>query len=297
VRHVIESFLGVLNGAGVLSALDGWNFEDWVPDWPRGNPPGGLHSTSGLINWHLLYTLGLAAELEEWAGAPELALRLRRRQQALGEQLIELFWDEGRGLLADDLEREHFSEHTQCLALLSAVLPGEHRQRAAAGLLRDPTLTRTTIYFTHYLFETYRLLRQDAAFFARLGMWLALPGQGFKTTPEKPESSRSDCHGWGAHPLYHLFATVLGIRPLEFGFGYVEIAPLLGRLGRVSGSLVHPRGQIDVQLESKDSRIRGTISLPEGVAGRLRYGETQHELISGRQDVDLPADEPGAAPR
>lgn len=282
-----DSFLGALNSAGVLGVLEGWNFEDWVPAWPKGNPPGSLHRPSGLINWHLLYTLGLAAELEEWAGEPELAQRLRRRQQALSEKLIALFWDEDRGLLADDPERAHFSEHTQCLALLSTRLPGEHQERAAAGLLGDPTLTRTTIYFTHYLFETYRLLRHDAAFFARLGLWLALPGQGFKTTPEKPEPSRSDCHGWGAHPLYHLFATVLGIRPLEFGFGRVEIAPLLGQLGPVAGSLVHPRGQIDVQLESKNGRLHGTICLPEGVTGSLRYGQAQHTLVSGRQEVAL----------
>ena len=120
----------------------------------------------------------------------------------------------------------------------------------------------------------------------------ALPDQGFKTTPEKPEPSRSDCHGWGAHPLYHLFATVLGIRPLEFGFGRVEIAPLMSRLGPVAGSLVHPRGQIDVQLESKDGRLRGTIRLPEGVTGQLRYGQATHALVPGRQDVDLDDDDP-----
>ncbi|MCB0149737.1 MAG: hypothetical protein KDE01_19095, partial [Caldilineaceae bacterium] len=84
-------------------------------------------------------------------------------------------------------------------------------------------LTRTTIYFTHYLFETYRLLEQPAALFERLGLWFDLAAQGFKTTPEQPEPSRSDCHGWGAHPLYHFFATLLGIRPSAPGFGQVEI--------------------------------------------------------------------------
>jgi alpha-L-rhamnosidase len=68
----------------------------------------------------------------------------------------------------------HFSEHTQCLALLAGMLEGEQQRRTAQNLLSDPSLTRTTIYFTHYLFETHRLLAQPTAFFERLGLWFDL---------------------------------------------------------------------------------------------------------------------------
>ena len=65
----------------------------------------------------------------------------------------------------------------------------------------------------------------------RMELWFNLIEQGFKTTPEAPEPTRSDCHGWGAHPLYHDFASLLGIdgknrRPAAFGFERVEIAPI-----------------------------------------------------------------------
>ena len=158
------------------------------------------------------------------------------------------FWDEQRGLFADDRAHTRFSEHTQCLALLSGALAGEQYARTAQNLLRDASLTRTTIYFNHYLFETYRLLEQPAAFFARMGLWFDLPAQGFKTTPEQPEPTRSDCHGWGAHPLYHYFASLLGIRPASFGFEQVEIAPMPGHLTSLSGEMVHPRGRIEADL-------------------------------------------------
>ena len=34
--------------------------------------------------------------------------------------------------------------------------------------------------------------------------------------------TRSDCHAWGAHPVFHFYATVLGIRPAAPGFRRVN---------------------------------------------------------------------------
>ena len=79
---------------------------------------------------------------------------------------------------------------------------------------------------------------------------------------EQPEPSRSDCHGWGAHPLYHFFATVLGIRPAAPGFAEVEIRPLPGELAELAGELVHPRGLIAVELHFAQGRVHGSVSLP-----------------------------------
>jgi hypothetical protein len=83
------------------------------------------------------------------------------------------------GLFADDLAYKHFSEHTQCLALLSGVLDGEQHTRVAQNLLDDASLTRATIYFNHYLFETFRLLEQPAAFFSRMGAAVRSVGARF----------------------------------------------------------------------------------------------------------------------
>lgn len=80
------------------------------------------------------------------------------------------------------------------------------------------------------MLETFRVLKQPDALFARLENWFDLPSQGFKTTPEQPEPTRSDCHAWGAHPLFHFYASILGIRPAAPGFSRVEIAPQLGQL-------------------------------------------------------------------
>jgi hypothetical protein len=285
VRAVLDGFLAHVHADQLLRAPHGWNFSDWIADWPLGVPPDGFHGFSGLLNWHLIYTLGLAARLEEMAGDRFLAQSWQNRRDALVRACSSAFWDEPRGLFADDLAHTRFSEHTQCLALLSGALTGEQYSRAARGLLQDASLTRTTIYFNHYLFETYRLLGQPAAFFERMGLWFGLTAQGFKTTPEQPEPSRSDCHGWGAHPLYHYFASLLGIRPADFGFEQVDIAPMPGHLTRLSGEMVHPRGRIAADLRFENGRISGSISLPPGLSGTLRWAGGTLGLRPGPQEI------------
>ena len=286
VRAVLDGFLQHVQRDHLLQApADGWNFTDWIADWPLGVPPDGFNGFSGLLNWHLVYTLGLAARLEGWVGEDLPAQRWQGWRDRLAAATRAAFWDEGRGLFADDRAHTRFSEHTQCLALLSGTLAGEQRTRTAHNLLQDADLTRTTIYFNHYLFETYRLLEQPAATFARMGLWFDLPGQGFKTTPEQPEPSRSDCHGWGAHPLYHYFASLLGIRPAAFGFERVEIAPQPGHLTHLSGEMVHPRGRIAADLRFENGRMTGSVSLPPGVSGTLRYGGQTTALQPGPQEI------------
>lgn len=287
VRAVLDGFLTHINPENLLKSPDGWNFSDWIADWPLGVPPDGFDGFSGLLNWHLVYILGLATQLEEWAGESVSAQRWHDWQDAIATASKAAFWDEQRGMFADDRTHTCFSEHTQCLALLSGELADEQYARTAQGLLRDATLTRTTIYFNHYLFETYRLLGQPEAFFERMGLWFDLPAQGFKTTPEQPEPSRSDCHGWGAHPLYHYFASLLGIRPTSFGFDNVEIAPMPGHLTSLSGEMIHRRGGIEVDLHFENGRVRGNISLPAGLNGTFRYSGKTVVLKPGLQPIEL----------
>ena len=287
VRAVLDGFLGLLDATGLLRPPPGWNFADWTPDWAAGVPPGGVEGGDGLLTWQLCLVLGQAAELETAHGEPELADRYARHQRSLSTRAAVTFWDEDRGLFADDLAHARYSEHTQCLALLAGAVDGDRRRRLARGLIGDPDVTRTTIYFTHYLFEACRLLRLDGLLFDRLQLWVDLPRQGFSTTPEAPEPTRSDCHGWGAHPVFHSFATILGVRPSAFGFREVDIAPLLGPVQAIRGSVVHPAGRVEADLRRAGESLVGEVSLPAGVRGSLRFNGDVQALQPGAQEVRL----------
>jgi hypothetical protein len=287
VRAILDHFLSHVQSNNLLKAPAGWNFSDWVPAWPLGVPTDGYEGFSALLNWHLVYTLGLAVSLENWAGDRFLAQRWQFWRETVASTISRTFWDDERGLFADDLAHKHFSEHTQCLALLSGVLNGEQHNTVAESLLHNASLTRTTIYFNHYLFETFRLLKQPAAFFSRMGLWFELPARGFKTTPEQPEPTRSDCHGWGAHPLYHYYASLLGIRPASFGFESVEIEPMPGHLTNLFGEMVHPRGRIAAELYFEYGHVHGNITLPDGMTGTFRFAGRFLDLQPGLQSIKL----------
>jgi alpha-L-rhamnosidase len=284
VRAVLDAHLQNVNSQGLLKSLRGWNFLDWA--WKQGVPPDSdPGKVSGPHNWLFVYALQAAVELETFAGEPELAARYSRLAQAHAQAAEAAFWNEERGLFADDLEHQHFSEHAQCLALLSGRASESAAARAAEGLLSAPDLRRCTIYFSHYLFETFRKLGRPEPLFARLEYWHSLLSQGFVTTPEETEPSRSDCHAWGSHPLFHYYATILGIRPSTMGFTQVEIRPQLGPLQNVSGRMVHPAGWIEVELRRVGEKLEGKITLPEGVTG-VFHGTTGAQILSpGLQTV------------
>jgi hypothetical protein len=269
VRAVLDTFQRWRTADGLISGPAGWNFIDWVPAWKSGMPPGASSGVSAPLNLKLAWISQQAAELEDYAGDPELAALQRRRGRELAAACRAAFWDESRGLLADDVAHQHFSEHAQCLALLGDLVDGEMATRTAHNLLTAPDLARTTIYFTHYLFETYAKLGRIDRLFDRLPLWFDHRKLGLRTTVEMPEPTRSDCHAWGAHPIYHYLASILGVRPASPGFASVKVTPQLGSLRHARGVMPHPRGSIAVDLRQHDDGVRGTITLPAGVGGTL----------------------------
>jgi hypothetical protein len=297
VRSVVDAYGTFRDADGLVQgpAL-GWNFADWVPQWKNGVPPDGDFGVSGIVNWHFVYTLGLAAELERYVGDAELAARCERIAREVAGAAMERFWEPARGLFADDSGRSSFSEHAQCMAILSGMPDEDRMNQVGSGLLTQGDLARATIYFTHYLFEACRVLapraRRLAAdpaarLFERLSLWFELRDKGFVTTFESPEPTRSDCHGWGAHPLFHYFATILGVRPAGFGMKTVRIAPNLGPLDHARGTMPHPAGELEVEAVREGGGVRAAVNLPEGVRGEFVVGDGRTALRSGENSVKI----------
>jgi hypothetical protein len=286
VRAVIDFFRQSLNDDDLVVNPPGWNYMDWVPEWSAGIPPGGGQGgITATLNWQFVWVLSQAAELEDWAREPLLAERNRQLANRVARAADAAFWDEPRGLYADDLDKQHWSEHAQCLAVLGAGAPDERKRRVMNALAEDRPIAESTIYFRHYLFETLRLMGRIDKMIERMDLWFALKKLGLKTTLEGPEPSRSDCHAWGAHPIFHYAATILGIRPAAPGFASVRIEPQLGPLTWASGRVPHPKGDIRAEIARRGDRLTGTIELPPGVKGKLVYGGTTLDLAPGKQSI------------
>ncbi len=260
VRSVLDAYRRNVDEHGVFHALEGWNFMDWVHGWSDGAPAGAHWGVSGLLNLHLAFVARLASEVEIWLGEPELAkhhAKLADRVLAAAEAK---FWDTKQGLYADDLEHAYWSEHAQCLALLAGAKHGESAVKKIADT-EIPGMVQTTVYFDHYLFEALGRIDRTDVLQKRLGLWFGLLDSGLKTVIEMPEPTRSDCHAWGAHPLYHFFATLLGVRPTSPGMATVSIRPNLGGLEWAEGTLPTPHGPIHIRVDEDGVRK----VLPKGI--------------------------------
>jgi hypothetical protein len=284
VRANIQAFQRWLGADGLLRGAEGWNTIDWVPAWDKdaGVPPEGHSGVSGVLNWQYIYALSLYADLERVGGDPEQAAWAERKANELAQAATVAFWDEARGLLADDLAHTRFSEHSQLLALLSGRLAEPMASRVGQNLFCDLNLERATIYFSHYYLEVCRLLNRMDKYFERMGLWFYLKEMGLKTPLEMPEPSRSDCHAWSSHPLFHAFATILGVRPGSAGFATVRIEPRLGELKWARGRMPHPAGGwITVEVRRDGTGLHARIELPPGLSGEVRVESACYPLVEG----------------
>ena len=260
VRAAIDAHRRTVDDRGIFHALNGWNFTDWVPGWDAGTPPGIVQDGEQHPDWpgpgrgvtavlqlQLALVARQAAELESWLGEPDAGYS--QLADRLVEAADESFYDADRGLYADDLGHTAFSEHAQSLALLAGAKYGE---TAVRTMIQQPpeALARTTVYFDHYLFEALHRIGRTDVLLGRLGLWLDLLDQGLRTVIEHPEPTRSDCHAWGAHPLYHYVATLLGVRPTAPGMTAVTVAPQLGGLEWAHASVPTPHGPLEVRAEA-----------------------------------------------
>jgi len=287
LRAMLEQFEPYVNRDGLLENLPGWPFMDWVPQWHTGDAPDGVKGVSSLNNLLYVYALQKSAAVEDSVGEPLLAQRLRAKAERTAAAIRVQFWDEARGLMADNLAHTEFSEHGQCLALLTDTLADREAQRCFQGLLTAPDLKRATIYFSFYLLETWQKFGRGDLILERMNFWKDLVKQGLKTPVEAPGDTRSDCHAWGSHPLFHLHASVAGIRPASPAFRTVRIAPLPGPLPRIVSRTPHPDGFIDLDLAFAGEHCRGSVELPPAITGVFVWHGQEKKLNGGANKIDL----------
>jgi hypothetical protein len=287
LRSMLEHFEPYVNKDGLLENLPGWPFMDWVPQWAIGDAPDGVKGISSINNLLYVYALEKSAQVEDYLGEPLLAQRLRAKADRNAQAVRAKFWDEARGLMADNVAHTEFSEHAQCLALLSDTLTGDQAKRCFEQLLTAKDLKRTTIYFSFYLLETWQKFGRGDLVVERMGFWKDLVKQGLKTPVEMPGNTRSDCHAWGSHPLFHLYASVAGIRPASPGFRTVKIAPQPGKLPKIVSRMPHPDGFVALDLAFDGDRCHGSVDLPKDITGVFVWHGKEQPLKGGSNAVDL----------
>ena len=164
---------------------------------------------------NLLAALALKklAETERYAGTAELAERWEKYSVLLTDSAYKHFFFADRGLFANDLDHKFFAEHSQVLALLL------RRDERIIHALRCEDLPVCGAFFSFFYLEACYEQDLPDLFLRKIEQWQEKASHGLKTLPEEFGNPRSDCHGWGAHLLFHHYASVLGMRPSLPGGG------------------------------------------------------------------------------
>ena len=284
---IMDHFLLNRDTNGMVTSPQGWNYVDSAA-FPGGEPPGaGLGEVSGLLNWQVILALNALRDFSHWLNMPERADWADRIAQELTTACEKMLWDPTRNALADDLDHTSFSEHGQCLALLTGRLSPRIQSHVQDALTNDQELVRAGKYFSHYVCLALAAMDAGDSLHKRLHTWHEFIDAGFHTMPEHDVQGRSDCHAWSAHPLFHMLTSVLGIRPASLGFESVLIKPMLGALREVCGCVPHPFGEITVALKTYTNGCSVDITLPQNLTGTFTWKGQNVELQEGNRKFEI----------
>ncbi|MDZ7637899.1 MAG: alpha-L-rhamnosidase C-terminal domain-containing protein [Bryobacterales bacterium] len=286
VRAILRFYEERQEPTGSLGKLPWWNFVDWA--WEGGVPPNGGTGNSASLDLQLLLALDWAAEIEDTLGSKAMAAEYRDRAATLRSAIRALYWDGARGLFADTPAKNSFSQQANSMAILAGLAEGEQAGRLFDALWAEEGLTKSTVYFRFYTHAAARAAGRGDRFLSFLDLWRDMLRVGLSTWAEMPEPSRSDCHAWGSSPNFELFRTMLGVSSAAPGFRKVRVAPHLGPLGDLEGSLPHPRGEVRVSLKKQGAGLAASVDLPQGVDGVFVWKGKERALRGGGNTVHLP---------
>jgi alpha-L-rhamnosidase len=292
-RQILAYYRNFQQADGSLKNVPYWMFTDWVgaKGWTAGVGPVGTAGNSALFDLQLLWAYQLAAEMENRFGMSSLASCYTRYTEELKKTIRNKYWDEGRKLFADRPEKDVYSQHANALAILTGMFGDSALPSAGKALLSDTTLAPASIYFKFYVHMALVKAGLGNDYLKWLDSWRENLKMGMTTWAESPDinTTRSDCHAWGASPNIEFFRTVLGIDSDSPGFTQVKIEPHLGPLQNIQGEIPHPKGKIKTSymLENKVWAIK--IELPPETSGKFIWQGQVHPLTSGLNNFKLKA--------
>jgi alpha-L-rhamnosidase len=284
-RAVLDFFSKYQQPDGSLKDTPYWTFVDWA-----GNLWGevkGKDGSAAIYDLQLLLAYQWAAEMEAKIGLQDYANIYTKKATQLKATIQRKYWDPVKKMYADTKEKNGFSQHVNSLAILAGLVSDANMPAMANELLNDKSLTQCSVYFKYYLNQALVKAGLGNDYMSWLGIYRENIAMGLTTWAEYSDvnSSRSDCHAWGASPNIEFFRTVLGIDSYAPGFSKIKIEPHLGALTTISGEMPHPNGKVAVGYTLGKDKWKINISLPQKSTGILVWKTKRYLLKAGNNSL------------
>ena len=92
--------------------------------------------------------------------------------------------------------------------------------------------------------------------------------------------TKSLCHAWGAGPVYLFGKYYLGVTPTAPGYKTFRVAPNLGGLKEINGTVPAGEGLVTVRMNSSELRVKANID-----GGVLVWDNEEYEIIKNTELV------------
>ena len=270
VDAVFEYFHRMLDERGLVGSMSKryWSFVDWTEEWREdfGVPTASKHGPITIYSLMYGATLHKAAELADFMGRKGVALEYRERAEKVSSSVIKYCKSEEKpNFFTDGPGVEEFSQQTQIWAVLSKTINGEEAKQLMEDVLKDKTLAECSFAMTFYLF---RALSETGLYNHTYSLWKPwedMLSDDLTTWMEDTVSKRSDCHGWGAIPLYEFGSEVLGVKPQVPGYAEIQVRPTPGAMKWAKGKVVTPNGIVKVDWKQDEEQFTINIDGPDKI--------------------------------
>ena len=286
VRRVLDHFQQYMTADTMMTVLPYWDFIDHSLN-TRKVVTESFYKKLTTNSLFYAYTLSRASELFSYFKQDDLARHYSALSHQVKSSVKRQCWDANSGMFADSPDKKHFSMHSNILAVLCGMMPKDQQLDLLKRIVANKAIVPTTLYFDFYLARAMNQAGAGDLYYDLLSHWKELLTMGLTTFPEGV--NRSDCHAWSASPDFEMLASFAGIQPQVPGFKKVIIRPLLQKLDKVSGSIPHWAGKLEVSFQKTGDQLTGSVVLPEGITGRLEWGSKVVELRSGSNAIDVNA--------
>ena len=286
--HLISTRTGLQNKEFLQSIhFNGRKLVDIV-DWPTSEADGyQFKEFNTVVNACHYQSLVLMARIADALGKREDATFYQDRAAKVRSAINAKMFDSERGIYIDGIGASHSSLHANLFPLAFGIVPPEHR-KSVVEFVKSRGMA-CSVYPTVYLLEALFDAGEDQAALDLMTSdsdrsWLNMLRVGSTVTTEawdvKYKKNSGWTHAWSSAPAQILPRKLVGIEPLEPGFGKVRIHPRPGNLTHASTRLPTIRGFIDAGFKRDASTFELSVTLPANMTAEIAL-----------PDLDNPSDE------
>jgi len=241
-----------------------------IVDWPHGNMSilkGGetdnyeFTTYNTVVNAFYYKSLIYMAEIAKVLGKTDDVKLLTSKAANAKTAFNKYFLDKETGIYVDGIDSKHSSLHANMYALAFGLVPAENKKQVV-DFIKSRRMA-CGVYSSNYLLEA--MFDNGEAEYAMSLItdttdrsWLNMIRVGATLTTEawdnKYKVNNGWSHAWSAAPVHILPRKLIGIEPLEAGFGKISIRPQPAGITEAKTKIPTIRGDIEAAYTMKPGK-------------------------------------------